>query len=224
MESAASQVDLLTPYPRTEPALGRSTFAGMNTVVLQADATVSRINGLAFLIGQRAEGASRRLAALDAEAAANEWSAETVIRARLAELRPRRSEIRGLSAAYVEAIAPGAVEAAHRIRRSGVTIELAGDIAAEALYGLAELLGVTPDAIHAPRLRFDALGALAGCDLSSVVTATPAGRRVYVGTQPWRERDPRDAFVRFTGVVAYEGNPTALMSIGTFAELVPLVA
>lgn len=194
------------------------------SVVLQVDGAVSGIHGLSWLVARRDGAAGRRIEELQLEAARRGWSAAELTRASLACLRPRRSEISALGAAYLAALTPGAIEAAHRMRRAGLAVELSGEVAVESLLAVAGALGVTPDAIHAPRLRFDALGAYTGCELGERAV-TGGTRRVFVGTGA-SERlasASADLFVRFTGVVAHEG-PRAGAQVATFTDLAELVA
>ncbi|MDB4885195.1 MAG: hypothetical protein JWN79_633 [Gemmatimonadetes bacterium] len=200
-------------------------------IVLQADGAVTGIHGLSWLIGRRDEATQRRLTELQLVAMAEGWSPAEFDGARLGVLRPRRAEVNALGRAYLAAVTPGAVDAAHRLRTAGVALELSGEVGVEAMLGLADELGVTPDGIHAPRLRFDALGAFVGVEASrrAPSIANEAGplnrpRRAFVGTRASELLvDPeRDLFLRFTGVVAHEG-PGRGESIASFADLVSLV-
>lgn len=202
-------------------------------VVLQVDATVSAIDGLAWLAARRDGAAVERLGALQREAAAQRWGWADLTRARLKELRPRRAEVNELGAAYLAALVPGAVEAAQALRRAGIAVCLASDVAAEALFGVATALGVSPNELYAPRLRFDAIGAYVGCDLNTArvddasdATGSPespsATRTMFVGTRRSAVFAPRltDDFVAFSGVVAREGVADAVATVATFPELI----
>jgi hypothetical protein len=208
--------------PSTQP--GRRRLADA-PVVLQVDGVVTRVQGLAWLMGQRDAATMRRLSDLQIEAMADGWTADELIRARLSCLRPRRAEINALGRAYLDGLAPGVVSAAHRIRRAGITVELSGEVGVESLFHVADALGVTPDAINAPRLRFDALGAWTGCDLGERANASAErSGRLFVGTRQSEaliDRS-RDAFVRYTGFVAHEGTSSAT-SVASFADLAELV-
>jgi hypothetical protein len=207
-----------------------------DVVVLQVDSTVSAIQGLAWLIERRDPSVLTRLSELQAEAREEGWTWRDVARARLSVLRPRREEINALGQAYLKAMLPGAVEAAHRMRRAGISVALASEVAAEALFGVANALGVGPADIQAPHLRFDALGAFVSSSLPmpaaeeesdplAAGTSSPAPRTLYVGTRPSEllTQAQRDSFVAFTGVVAREGVSGARETIGSFAELPALV-
>lgn len=201
------------------------------SVVLQVDATVSTIDGLAWLVGQRDEATRSRLDALHREAVADHWSWSELSRGRLAVLRPRRAEIIELGSAYLEALAPGVIDAAARLRRAGVALSLASDVAADALFGVAHALGVAPSALRAPRLRFDALGAYVGCELpaeqedDSALARHESSGTLFVGTRRpvmFASLDSH-AFVAFSGVVAVEGSAQAEATLESFAELITLL-
>jgi hypothetical protein len=161
----------------------------------------------------------------------HDWSWAEVAQARLKLLRPRRTEVNELGAAYAASLAPGAVETVRKLRRAGVGVTLASDVAVEALFGVAAALGVGPEELHAPHLRFDAIGAFVGSavptvDLADLAdSATSARSRWFVGTRRLDMFESRgtDVFVAFTGVVAREGPSDALASVATFSELSALV-
>jgi hypothetical protein len=212
----------------------RSIIRQTGMVMLQVDATVSRIHGLAWLTNQRESDALLRLAEVQAQAAAEGWTPERLVAARLSVIRPRRSEINALGRAYLEAVAPDAAEAAHRIRRAGIAVGLSSDVAVEALFGVATALGVTPEDIHAPTLRFDALGFFTGSEMGrrssrpadGFAGAAERADYVFIGTRPPELGRQRGVpFVSFTGFVEQDGHlgTPALDSVGSFAELATLV-
>jgi hypothetical protein len=229
MESAESSSPALHDAALQRRHDSRPRLTDVSAVILQVDATVTRIHGLGWLTAQRDAGTLRRLSELQVEGMANGWSAADFVRARLALLRPRRAEVNALGRAYLDALAPGVVGVAHRIRRAGITLLLSGEVAVEALFGVADALGVVPADIRAPHICFDALGAYAGCDVERWRTSGApddgnAGRRLFVGTrqaESLADRE-RDTFVRFTGFVAHEGGSTS-ESVKSFAELAELV-
>lgn len=202
------------------------------TVVLQVDATISAIDGLAWLVERRDASTRDRLRALHREAVDGQWSWGDLARGRLALLRPRRAEVTELGAAYLAALVPGAVDAASRLRRAGISLALASDVAADALFGVAHALGIAPDALRAPRLRFDALGSFTGCELPDAPAADDlAARRpdtsatVFVGTRrPVMFASPESHdFVAFSGVVAVEDARDAKGVVDGFPALVTLL-
>lgn len=205
-------------------------------VVLQVDGTVSNVDGQAWLAGRRDAETMQRLAALQREAAVQRWGWADLTRARLKLLRPRRAEVNELGAAYLASLADGAVEAVSSLRRAGIAVTLASDVAAEALFGVATALGVSPNELYAPRLRFDAIGAYVGCDLNTArmddpSDATghrltePSSRTMYVGTRRSAVFAPRvsDDFVAFSGGPGRDVPSDAIAGVSSFPELVRLV-
>jgi hypothetical protein len=104
-------------------------------------------------MAQRDASFLARLSELQADARAEEWTDAQLVCARLAMIRPRRAEVNALGRAYLDALAPGAIDAAHRLRSAGVAIGLSSDVAAESLFGVATALGVMPEDLYAPTVR-----------------------------------------------------------------------
>ena len=220
------------PYSPERPG---AADACPDTIVLQVDLTVSGIDGFAWLTSRRDAQCGVRMATLQREASIQGWSWVELTQARLKQLRPRRAEVNELGAAYLAALTPGVVDATSALRRAGVSIALASDVAAEALFGVGTALGVSPDELHAPRLRFDAIGAFVGsevlarravgpADVAAHRAAGSAAQRWFVGTRRSAMFAPRgtDAFVAFSGVVAREGRTDAFATIANFADLTAL--
>jgi hypothetical protein len=234
MESAREYTPFRSDLPS---ASGRerveSAIPGVDAVVLQVDATVSNIHGLAWLIERRGDDILTRLSELHAQAKVAGWGWAELSRARLSVLRPRRAEINALGQAYLGGMLPGVVDATRRLRRAGIAVSIASEVAQEALFGVANALGLGTAEILAPRLRFDTLGAYVGCDLSALrggsdVELGEAGadtRTVYVGTRHSDMLAPPepDAFIAFTGVVAREGVSPSKRSVDSFADLAQLL-
>jgi phosphoserine phosphatase len=225
MESAREYTPLHADRPSTRHEWTDSPSGPADAVVLQVDATVSNVHGLAWLIERRDDGILTRLSELHAQAKEAGWSWAELSRARLGVLRPRRAEINALGQAYVGGMLPGVLETTRRLRRAGVSVTIASEVAQEALFGVANALGLGTDEILAPRLRFDTLGAYVGCDVSALLRDraerdATGGRTVYVGTRQSEMLAPPEAgaFVAFTGVVALEGS-SASRAVDSFAEL-----
>jgi phosphoserine phosphatase len=226
MESAREYTPLRSDHPPAGHEWTEASGASVDAVVLQVDATVSNVHGLAWLIERRDDGILTRLSELHAQAREAGWSWAELAHARLAVLRPRRAEINALGQAYAGGMLPGAVETTRRLRRAGVSVTIASEVAQEALFGVANALGLGTDEILAPRLRFDTLGAYVGCDVAALLRDRAereenGARTIYVGTRHSEMLAPTDAdsFVAFTGVVAREGVPSAARSVETFMEL-----
>jgi phosphoserine phosphatase len=226
MESAREYTSPHSDRLNVRPERTEASTGGADAVVLQVDATVSNVHGLAWLIERRDDGILTRLSELHAQAKEASWSWAELSRARLALLRPRRAEINALGQAYVLGMLPGAVDATRRLRRAGISVTIASEVAQEALFGVANALGLGTAEILAPRLRFDTLGAYVGCDVSALLRDRAerdeeGGRTVYVGTRQSEMLSPSDSgeFVAFTGVVARDSVPSASRSVDNFADL-----
>jgi HAD superfamily phosphoserine phosphatase-like hydrolase len=184
------------------------------SLVLDVDSTLSGIEGIDWLAARRGDVISRRVADLTQQAMQGGVPLEQVYGLRLSEIRPRREEVDALSRAYVDAVAPGAVEAIARIRRSGVQVVLVSGGIRHALLRLALHLGLGPGDVHAVHVRFDALGAYVGYDASSPLTTADGKRHVVSelhldgpivavgdGATDLAMRDVVDTFVAYTGFV-----------------------
>jgi phosphoserine phosphatase len=226
MEPAREYTSLHADRLSTRDERSDASSGGVDSVVLQVDATVSNVHGLAWLIERRDDGILTRLSELHAQAKEAGWSWAELSRARLAVLRPRRAEINALGQAYVGGLLPGVLETTRRLRRAGISVTIGSEVAQEALFGVANALGLGTDEILAPRLRFDTLGAYTGCDVTALVRDRAerdanGGRTVYVGTRQSEMLAPAeaDAFVAFTGVVARDSVSPGSRTVDSFAEL-----
>ena len=190
------------------------TTPGFRTLVLDVDSTVSGIEGIDWLAARRGDVIARRVADLTTKAMQGGVPLEDVYGLRLNEIRPRRDELDELSRAYVDALAPGAVETIARIRHSGVQVVLVSGGLRHALLRMALHLGLSPSDVHAVSLRFDAGGAYTGYDSTSPLTTATGKRRVIAdlklegpvlaagdGATDLAMRDVVDLFVAYTGFV-----------------------
>lgn len=192
-----------------------TTTTTFHSLVLDVDSTLSGIEGIDWLAARRGDVISRRVADLTQQAMQGGVPLEQVYGLRLAEIRPRREEVDALSRAYVDAVAPGAVETIARIRRSGVQVVLVSGGIRHALIRLSLHLGLGPADLHAVPVRFDALGAYIGFDATSPLTTAKGKRQVVSdlhldgpivavgdGATDLAMRDVVDSFVAYTGFVA----------------------
>jgi phosphoserine phosphatase len=137
---------------------------------------------------------------------------EQVYGLRLSAIRPRRDEVDALSRAYVDALAPGAVETIGRLQKLGVQIVLVSGGLRHALLRMALQLGLSATDVHAVSLRFDAGGAYQGYDTGSPMTTSDGKRRLVEslaldgpilavgdGATDLAMRDVVDLFAAFTG-------------------------
>jgi HAD superfamily phosphoserine phosphatase-like hydrolase len=203
------------------------------TVVLDVDSTVSGIEGIDWLAARRGDLIARRVADLTNNAMQGGVPLEHVYGLRLNAIRPRRDEVDALARAYVDALAPGAVETMERLRRLNVQIVLVSGGLRHALLRMALHLGLSPSDVHAVALRFDAGGAYQGYDATSPMTTSDGKRRMVEslsldgpilavgdGATDLAMRDAVDLFAAFTGFVT---RPNVVehadVVVASFAEL-----
>ena len=101
-----------------------SPSPAFRTVVLDVDSTVSGIEGIDWLAARRGDLVARRVADLTTNAMQGGVPLEDVYGLRLNAIRPRREYVDALARAYVDALAPGALETIQRLRRADVQIVL----------------------------------------------------------------------------------------------------
>jgi phosphoserine phosphatase len=95
---------------------------------------------------------------------------EAVYGERMAIVKPTLSEIRELSAVYVDRIAPGAREALAELRERDVELVLVSGGLREAILPLAKELGIREERVHAVSVFFDKDGEYTGFDERSLMT------------------------------------------------------
>ena len=203
------------------------------TVVLDVDSTVSGIEGIDWLAARRGDVIARRVADLTSNAMQGGVALEHVYGLRLNAIRPRRDEVDALARAYVDALAPGALETIDRLRRLSVQIVLVSGGLRHALLRMALHLGLSPSDVHAVALRFDAGGAYQGYDATSPMTTSDGKRRMVEslaldgpilavgdGATDLAMRDAVDLFAAFTGFIT---RPNVVehadVVVASFAEL-----
>jgi phosphoserine phosphatase len=210
---------------------------GFRSLVLDVDSTVSGIEGIDWLASRHGDAISRRVSDLTHRAMQGAIPLESVYGARLAEIRPRREEVDALSRAYVEAMAPGAVESIARVRRAGIQVVLVSGGIRYALLRLALALGLGPSDLCAVSIRFDPLGAYLGYDATSPLTWADGKARVVSslnleapivaagdGATDLAMREVVDAFVAYTGFVTRPAVVDGADAVASsFAELERLV-
>src|SRR5689334_23858744 len=184
------------------------------SVVLDVDSTITGIEGIDWLAARRGEVVARAVASLTEDAMRGLLPLEQVYAHRIAHVRPRREELDLLARAYVDALAPDAVEVVKRMRMAGVQVVLVSSALRHSLLRLALRLGLGPADVYAVDVRFDALGAYESFDADSPLTYASGKRRVVASLPLDRPilavgdaatdlamRDAVDAFVAYTGFV-----------------------
>ena len=211
------------------------------SVAIDADSTLSGIEGIDWLAARRGGDVAERVASLTADAMSGEVAIEHVYSTRLEMVKPSVGEIAELGSAYVASVAPGAAEAIAALRDAGVRVIIVSGGIWQALLPLADLLGISHGDVHAVHLRFDENGGYAGfadtwlcsaggkCHAVRFALLTGPTLAVGDGATDLEMRDAgkgggADAFAAFTGFV----NRPAVVSaadfvISSFADLVPIV-
>ena len=207
------------------------------SVVLDVDSTLSGIEGIDWLAEQRGAEIAARVSRLTALAMSGEKTLDEVFELRLSEVRPSRADIDRLGEAYVNSVAPGAVEALAAMKKAGIrTVMVSGGIR-EAITPLATLLGISPNDLYAVSVSFTLTGDFAGHDRSSPL-ARQHGKRAIVesleldrpivavgdGVTDAEMRPAVDCFVAFTGFTSRDAVvKQADATVSTFSELQELV-
>ena len=185
------------------------------SVALDVDSTLCSIEGIDWLAERRGADVASRVATLTDRAMRGEVPLEEVYGRRLAIVRPRREDVDALGRAYIETIAPGAVEAIAGWRSRGVRVILLSSAISHAILRLAQHVGLGPDEVYAVDVKFDAIGAWGGFDRPSPLVTTVGKRNIISkldlprpligvgdGSTDLAVRGTADAFAAFTGFVS----------------------
>jgi HAD superfamily phosphoserine phosphatase-like hydrolase len=215
------------PEPRPGPA--------PRTVIFDADSTLVGIEGIDWLAQLRTPDLARRVAELTSDAMAGGISLGSVYGARLAMVAPTRRELDALGAAYVGAVAPGAVALVRALRSAGIRPLIVSGGLHAALLPLGAHLGIPADDVHGVRVNFHADGTYDDFDRASLLAAQ-GGKAALVRSlrlaRPVvavgdgvtdleiRANGDADAFVAYTGFVTREAVVRAAESqAGSFDAL-----
>lgn len=182
--------------------------------MLDVDSTLCGIEGIDWLAARRGALVADESRTLTQRAMDGEIALDSVYGARLAIIRPTLHEIAALSAAYREAVAPGAAEAIARMREAGVHVFLVSGGIRRAIEPLALELGFMRDDLFAVELRWDAAGAYVGFDTESPLASQTGKLDVVRSLSPDRPalavgdgatdaamRPAVDAFAAYIGFV-----------------------
>jgi phosphoserine phosphatase len=141
-----------------------------NSVVLDVDSTLSGVEGIDWLASQRGAEVEAWSGSLTARAMDGLIPIEAVYGERMAIVKPTRSEIKELSAIYIDRVAPGARETLAELREHGVELVLVSGGLREAILPLAKELGIREDRVHAVSVFFGSDGEYTGFDERSLMT------------------------------------------------------
>ena len=150
-------------------------MARFASVVLDADSTLAGIEGIDWLAERRGAAVATESATLTAEAMDGVRPIESVYVARLEQVRPSREMVAALGAAYIRAIAPGAIECVAALRAADVRVVIVSGGLRQALLPLARQLGIPAADVHAVEITFDDAGEYDGL-AGAQPLATQAGK------------------------------------------------
>ena len=182
-------------------------------VVLDADSTLAGIEGIDWLAERRDAAVAARIAELTDLAMRGALPLDAVYGERLVAIRPTVRELEALAAAYVTALAPGAVECVQALREAGVRVAIVSGGIRQALLPMAAALGISDADVRAVELTFDADGTYVGYRPSPL--ATQRGKYLAIetlelphpvlgvgdGATDVHMRPAADTFAAFTGWV-----------------------
>ncbi|MDH5235490.1 MAG: HAD-IB family phosphatase [Gemmatimonadota bacterium] len=212
-------------------------MARFASVVLDADSTLAGIEGIDWLAERRSKAVAEESATLTAQAMEGGRPIDTIYAARLAKVRPSREMIAGLGAAYIRAVAPGAMDCVAALRAADVRVVIVSGGLRQALLPLARQLGVAAADVHAVDLLFDEAGEYARL-ADDQPLATQAGKEAMVrmlrlpapvlavgdGATDAAMRPAVDAFAAYVGFVRREAVVrVADHVLDSFAALTALV-
>lgn len=128
------------------------------SVVLDADSTLAGIEGIDWLAARRGPDVQRAVEALTAQAMNGAVALDDVYASRLECIQPTTLDLRALSHAYVDAIAPGAADAVTALHAAGVAVHVLSGGLRAALLPMTRILGIADERVHAVELETDAAG------------------------------------------------------------------
>ncbi|MCC6406642.1 MAG: HAD-IB family phosphatase [Planctomycetes bacterium] len=174
------------------------------TVVFDCDSTLSAIEGIDELAGER----RAEIAALTESAMAGDTKLEDVYGLRLARLRPSRDELEALGRLYVARAVPEARELCAALRSLGKRVVIVSGGIRAAVLALARSLDLDERDVFAVEVFHDANGAYTGFDERSPL-ATHDGKRALV--ERLAAESDREPHARGRGVVCVGDGITDLV-------------
>ncbi len=211
------------------------------SVVLDADNTVSGIEGIDWLAARRGTQIAERVSLLTNRAMNGQVPLEQVYGDRLKIIMPTRQDIEALAEAYLLAEAPDVGDVLRQLRDSRVRLVLVSGGIRQALLPMARQLGFDGGDLHAVTLHFNQGGEYAGYETRSplvqqngkaeIVRKLRAEKRlpspvlaVGDGSTDIAMRPVVDAFAAYTGFVRREPVAGAAdYELPNFTDLMDLV-
>jgi phosphoserine phosphatase len=184
--------------------------AAYRLAFFDVDSTLVTIEGIDYL----ARG-SKEIAELTDAAMNGRMALDEVYGRRLDVIRPTRSDVEELAAAYQRSLVTGALEAIRELQQAGLQIYLVTAGIEQAILPLAALLAIPRRNVRAVRLSFDTDGRFLDFDRHSVLTraggkeltvrdirSRTKGKAVFIGdgVSDLEARPAVDLFVGFGGV------------------------
>lgn len=151
-------------WPTPAPKL-LNGWLGFQTVLLDCDSTLTRIEGVDALAAHR--GCEAEVAALTEQAMSGDLPLEAVFAQRLERIRPTAAEVAALGAEYAATLVEDAAAVIGALRWLGTDVAIVSGSFRQALLPLAERLGLCACKIHANDLYFTPDGAYAGFDTTN---------------------------------------------------------
>ena len=139
------------------------------TVMLDADSTLSDVEGIDWLAARREPIVAAQVAALTKAAMNGEVTLDSIYGKRLEIVSPTRGDIFALSETYVQRVAPGAVEVVRDLIANGVRVLIVSGGVREALKPLAELVGVAEVDLYGVDINLGATGTYLGFDANATL-------------------------------------------------------
>lgn len=202
-------------------------------VVLDADSTISGIEGIDWLAARRGSGMQRAVELLTAQAMNGEVRLESVYNHRLALIGASTDDVQALSAAYMAAVAPDAGDAIAALHAAGVVVHVVSGGLRPALLPMTRSLGIADDNVHAVQPIADADGLFTSAAPSplstqsgkaAVVAALALPRPILAvgdGSTDLAMRPAVDAFAAYIGFVRRDAVVAgATLVLDSFAALV----
>ena len=151
-----------------------------NSVVFDVDSTLSGVEGIDWLAGQRGPEIAVWSAGLTEKAMQGEIPIEAVYAERMRLVKPTLPEIEQLGKVYVEHIAEHATETIAALRAHDIEVIMVSGGLRQAILPLARELGVDEKNLYAVSAFFGERGEYAGFDDASLLTRQ-TGKRTTVG-------------------------------------------
>lgn len=209
---------------------------GFASVVFDFDSTLSAMEGIDFLAGDRLD----EVRAMTDRAMAGEVPLEAVYGQRLALIRPTESDMGRLTTAYLDAAVADAAETIAALRWLGKSVRVVSGGLLPPVVAAGRALGLRADEIAAVGVEFDARGEFVSFDEGSPL-ARAGGKAEVIrtwglarpsllvgdGATDLEARPAVDAFVAFMGVEhrpAVAAAADAVIGVPTIAPVLAMAS